>query len=50
MALWKMVKEVGDISRQNIDILSDTSPRAMETIKTWMQICDILQYELRNYP
>jgi hypothetical protein len=50
MTLWKMVKVVGENSSQNIDILSETSPRAVETIRTWTQVCDILQYELSNFP
>jgi hypothetical protein len=45
-----MVKAVGESSSQNTDVLSDTSPRDVETIKTWTQVCDILQYELINCP
>jgi hypothetical protein len=48
MAPWKMVKVASESSSQNIDVLSNTSSRALETIKTWMQVCDILQYELSN--
>jgi hypothetical protein len=50
MAPRKMVKATGESLSQNIDVLSDTSLRVMETVKTWMQVCDILQYELRNCP
>lgn len=45
-----MVKAVGESSSQNTDILLDTLPRAVETIITWIQVCDILQYQLRNFP
>jgi hypothetical protein len=50
MAPRKMVKVSGESSSQNTDVLSDTSPRAVETIRTWTQVCDILQYELSNCP
>jgi hypothetical protein len=50
MAPRKMGKGTGESSSQNTDVLSDTSPRAVETIKTWTQVCDILQYELNNCP
>jgi hypothetical protein len=45
-----MVKGTGESSRQNTDVLSDTSSRAVETIKTWTRVCEILQYELDNCP
>jgi hypothetical protein len=32
----------------NTDVLSNTSPRAIDTMKTWMQVFDILQYEMIN--
>jgi len=45
-----MVKGIGESSSQNTYVLSDTSMRVVESIKTWMQVCDILQYELDNCP
>jgi hypothetical protein len=48
MAPWKMVKAVGESSIHNTDVLSDISLRDMETVKTWTQVCYILQYELSN--
>jgi hypothetical protein len=50
MAPRKMVKGMGESLSQNTNVLLDTSPRVVETIKKWMQVCDILQYELDNYP
>jgi hypothetical protein len=50
MAPWKIAKETGESSSQNTDVLSDTSPRAIDTVKTWTQVFDILQYELINFP
>jgi len=45
-----MVKGTTENLGQNIDIFSNTSPRVVDTIKTWMQVCDILQYDLENCP
>jgi hypothetical protein len=43
-----MVKGIGESLSQNKYFLSDTSPRDVETIKTWTQVCETLQYELDN--
>jgi hypothetical protein len=48
MAPRKIVKGIGESSSQNTYVLSDTSSRVVETIKTWMQVYDIQQYELDN--
>jgi hypothetical protein len=50
MAPRKTTKVFGEGSRHNIDVLSDTSPRIMDTIKSWTQVFNILQHELVNYP
>jgi hypothetical protein len=50
MAPWKAPKMTGESSSQNIDVLSDTSPRSIDTVKSWTQISNILQYELVNCP
>jgi hypothetical protein len=50
MAPRKTAKASGKISNPNTDVLSDTSPRTIDTVKTWTQVYDILQYELINYP
>ena len=50
MAPLKITKVVGESGNPNTDVLSDTSPRTIDTVKTWMQVFDILQYELINCP
>jgi hypothetical protein len=50
MAPRKMAKAAGESTSQNTDVLSDTSPRVVDTVKTWTQVFDILQYELINCP
>jgi hypothetical protein len=46
----KATKATGEGSSQNTDALSNTSPRSIDTVKSWMQIFNILQYELVNCP
>jgi hypothetical protein len=48
MAPRKEPKETGESLRQNVDVLSNTSPRSVDTVKSWMQVFKILQYELVN--
>jgi hypothetical protein len=53
MASWKIEKNIDafcDDSNPNEDILSDTTQRFMDTIKTWMQVFDVLEHEIINYP
>jgi hypothetical protein len=50
MAPRKETKAPGEGSSQNTDILSDTSPRSIDVVKSWMQVFNILQYELVNFP
>jgi hypothetical protein len=47
---WKAPKATGEISSQNVDVLSNTSPKSIDTIKSWTHISNILQYELVNCP
>jgi hypothetical protein len=46
----KMGKAAGESVSPNTDILSDTSPRVIDSVKSWAQVFDILQYELINCP
>ena len=46
MAPRKSTKVPGESSSQNTDVLSDTSPRSIDTIKSWTQLFNILQHEL----
>jgi hypothetical protein len=48
MAPRKTPKTTGESSGQGSDIISDTSPRSINTVKTWTQVSDILQRELIN--
>jgi hypothetical protein len=50
MAPRKTPKTAGESSGQSSDIISDTSPRNIDTVKTWTQVFNILQYELINCP
>jgi hypothetical protein len=45
-----MAKEVGESTNPNTDVLSDTLPRTIDTVKSWTQVFDILQHELINFP
>jgi hypothetical protein len=40
----------GEDSNPNADILSDTTPRATYTVKTWTQVFEILEREIINCP
>jgi hypothetical protein len=48
MAPRKETKATGESSSKNIDVISDTSPKSIDTVKSWMQVFNILQYELVN--
>jgi hypothetical protein len=48
MAPRKTPKTTGESSGQGSDIISDTSPRSINTVKTWTQVSDVLQRELIN--
>jgi hypothetical protein len=50
MAPRKMSKEYGESVDPNTDVLLDTSLRAIDTVKSWTQVFDILQHELINCP
>jgi hypothetical protein len=50
MAPWKAPKATSESSSQNADVLSDTSPRSIDNVKSWTQVFNILQYELVNCP
>jgi hypothetical protein len=50
MAPRKVVKASSEISNPNTDIITDTSPRSQNTMKTWTQVFNILEYELINCP
>jgi hypothetical protein len=50
MAPRKTPKATGESSSQNAEVISDTSPRSIDTVKTWTHVFNTLQYELVNCP
>jgi hypothetical protein len=50
MAPRKVPKVVGESSGQNTDVISDTSPISINTVKTWVHVFNTIQYEVVNYP
>jgi hypothetical protein len=53
MAPQKFAKNLdasGDDSNPNADVLSDTTPRVTDAIKSWKQFFDILEHEIINCP
>ena len=44
----KFARETSESSGQSSEVISDTSPRSINTIKTWTYVFNILQYELVN--
>jgi hypothetical protein len=49
MASWKMDKEAGEGANTNANVMSNTSPRAIDTVKTWTHVFDILEHEIINF-
>jgi hypothetical protein len=50
MAPRKASKAAAESPGQGSDIISDTSPRSINTVKTWTYVSNILQSELINCP
>jgi hypothetical protein len=50
MAQRKASKAATESPVQGLDIIFDTSPRSINTIKTWTYVSNILQSELINCP
>jgi len=46
----KKIDALRDDSNPNTDVLSDTTLRVADTIKTWKQFFDVLEHEIINYP
>ena len=44
----KKSEEAGESSNPDGDVISDTTPHAMDSVKSWRQIFDTLDYEIRN--
>jgi hypothetical protein len=41
---------LGDDSNPNADVLSDTTLRVVDAIKTWTHVFDVLEHEIINCP
>jgi len=53
MAPRKMLNksdEAGEGSNLNTDVLSDTTPHVVDSIRSWMHIFEILEREVINFP
>jgi hypothetical protein len=48
MAPIKASKEIAKSSGQGLDIFSDTSPRSIDSIRTWSYVSEVLQSKLVN--
>jgi len=46
----KKSKEVAERLSPDGDVISDTIPHAIDTIKSWRQIFETLDYEIKNFP
>ena len=49
MASRKASKASVEVSGQGSDNVADTSPRCVDSVKTWLFVFDVLQVELVNY-
>jgi hypothetical protein len=50
MSPRKMAKEASEDANLNADVLSYTSSRAIDTVKYWTKVLDILEHEFINCP
>ena len=46
--ITKNIDAVGEDSNPNVDILSNTTLWAIDTVKTWMQVFNIMEREIIN--
>jgi hypothetical protein len=46
----KKSEEAGESSNLDGDVISDTTPHVVDSVKSWRQIFEILDYEIRNCP
>ena len=40
----------GEDSNPNADVFSDTTTRAIDIVKYWMQVLEVLEQDIINYP
>jgi hypothetical protein len=48
MAPRKASKAIVESSGQGLDTVSDTSPRSIDSVRTWLYVSEVLQFELVN--
>jgi hypothetical protein len=48
--MTKNTDVAGEVSNLNTDVLLDTTPRAIDSVKSWTQGFNILEHELINCP
>jgi hypothetical protein len=48
--MMKNPDAAGEGSNPNADVLSDTTPRAIDTVKSWTQVFEVLEHEIINCP
>jgi hypothetical protein len=48
--MTKKADVLGEGSNPNANILSDTTPGAIDTVKSWTQVFEILEHEVINCP
>jgi hypothetical protein len=46
----KKSEEAGEISNLDGDVISDTMSHVVDSVKSWRQIFETLDYEIRNFP
>jgi hypothetical protein len=46
----KKIDADGEGSNPNADVLSDTTPRAIDSVKSWKHVFEILEHEVINCP
>jgi hypothetical protein len=46
----KKSEEAAESSSPEGDVISDTTPHAIDSIKSWRQIFETLDYEIKNFP
>jgi hypothetical protein len=48
--MTKKTDAVGEVSNLNTDVLSDTTPRIVDSVRSWTQVFKIMEHELINCP
>jgi hypothetical protein len=46
----KKSEEASESSNLDGDVISDTTPHVVDSVKSWRQIFEILEYEVRSFP